>query len=164
MTIGPAIEDRHLGPLISRASCSARCACSRPPASTGAEVRGGEHRGGLYLAPALVTHVTPEMELFREEVFGPVLTASAFDSDRDAIALANATPYGLVAGVWTRDLSRAHRVAAGIRAGQIFVNSYGVGGGVELPFGGMKRSGIGRGKGIEALLAYSQVKNVCIAL
>ena len=84
--------------------------------------------------------------------------------DRDAIALANATPYGLVAGVWTSDLSRAHRVAAGIRAGQIFVNTYGVGGGVELPFGGMKRSGIGRGKGIEALLAYSQVKNVCIAL
>ena len=78
---------------------------------------------GLYLAPALVTDVTPEMELFGEEVFGPVLTASAFDSDRDAIALANATPYGLVAGVWTRDLSRAHRVAAGIRAGQIFVNT-----------------------------------------
>ena len=80
------------------------------------------------------------------------------------IALANATPYGLVAGVWTRDLSRAHRVAAGIRAGQVFVNTYGVGGGVELPFGGMKRSGYGRGKGIDALLAYSQVKNICIAL
>jgi aldehyde dehydrogenase (NAD+)/betaine-aldehyde dehydrogenase len=69
-----------------------------------------------------------------------------------------------VAGVWTRDLSRAHRLAGAIKAGQIFVNGYGVGGGVELPFGGMKRSGIGRGKGIEALLAYSQVKNVFIAL
>jgi aldehyde dehydrogenase (NAD+)/betaine-aldehyde dehydrogenase len=69
-----------------------------------------------------------------------------------------------VAGVWTRDLSRAHRVAGAIRAGQIFVNTYGVGGGVELPFGGMKRSGYGRGKGVEALLAYSQLKNVCVAL
>ena len=152
-------------PADLRAPAAARDAhARRRPRGRAPRIRGGEHRGGLYLAPALVTDVTPEMELFGEEVFGPVLTASAFDSDRDAIALANATPYGLVAGVWTRDLSRAHRVAAGIRAGQVFVNRYGVGGGVELPFGGMKRSGIGRGKGIEALLAYSQVKNVCIAL
>ena len=164
VTIGPGIEDRQLGPLISPPQLQRATRMLDAAREQGAGVRGGEHRGGLYLAPALVTHVTPAMELFGEEVFGPVLTASAFDSDRDGIALANATPYGLVAGVWTRDLSRAHRVAAGIRAGQIFVNSYGVGGGVELPFGGMKRSGIGRGKGIEALLAYSQVKNVCIAL
>jgi aldehyde dehydrogenase (NAD+)/betaine-aldehyde dehydrogenase len=125
---------------------------------------GGEHTTGLYLQPTLVINVQAEMEIFQEEVFGPVLTAMPFAGDREAITLANATPYGLVAGVWTRDLSRAHRIAAGIRAGQIFVNGYGVGGGVELPFGGMKRSGHGRGKGIDALLAYSQVKNVCIAL
>ena len=104
------------------------------------------------------------MDIVQEEVFGPVLTALSFDDDRDAVALANFSQYGLVAGVWTRDLSRAHRVAHAIHAGQVFVNTYGVGGGVELPFGGMKRSGYGRGKGIEALLAYSQVKNVCIAL
>jgi aldehyde dehydrogenase (NAD+)/betaine-aldehyde dehydrogenase len=164
VTVGPGIEDKQLGPLISDRQLQRALHMLEDARAHGAEVSGGEHRGGLYLAPALVTNVTPEMELFGEEVFGPVLTASAFDSDRDAIALANATPYGLVAGVWTSDLSRAHRVAAGIRAGQIFVNRYGVGGGVELPFGGMKRSGIGRGKGIEALLAYSQVKNVCIAL
>ena len=164
VTIGPGIEDRQLGPLISQPQLQRATRMLDDARRQGAGIRGGEHRGGLYLAPALVTEVTPEMELFGEEVFGPVLTASAFDSDRDGIALANATPYGLVAGVWTRDLSRAHRVAAGIRAGQVFVNHFGVGGGVELPFGGMKRSGIGRGKGIEALLAYSQVKNVCIAL
>ena len=117
---------------------------------------------GLYLQPTLVTDVRPEMDIFQEEVFGPVLTALPFDDDRDAVALANFSQYGLVAGVWTRDLSRAHRVAHAIHAGQVFVNTYGVGGGVELPFGGMKRSGYGRGKGIEALLAYSQVKNVCI--
>jgi aldehyde dehydrogenase (NAD+) len=164
VTVGPGIEDKQLGPLISDRQLQRALHMLDDARAHGAEVLGGEHRGGLYLAPALVTNVTPEMELFGEEVFGPVLTASAFDSDHDAIALANATPYGLVAGVWTSDLSRAHRVAAGIRAGQIFVNRYGVGGGVELPFGGMKRSGIGRGKGIEALLAYSQVKNVCIAI
>ena len=78
--------------------------------------------------------------------------------------LANATAYGLVAGVWTNDLARAHRVAAGVRAGQVFVNGFGVGGGVELPFGGFGRSGYGRGKGIDALLAYSQTKNVWVAL
>jgi aldehyde dehydrogenase (NAD+) len=125
---------------------------------------GGEHAGGLFLPPTLVTDVRPEWEIFQEEVFGPVLCAAPFADDREAVALANATAYGLVAGVWTRDLARAHRVAAGIRAGQVFVNSYGVGGGAELPFGGMKRSGYGRGKGVEALLAYSQLKNVCIAL
>jgi aldehyde dehydrogenase (NAD+) len=164
ITIAPGIEDKDLGPLISDRQLQRALRLLDAAREHGAEVRGGEHRGGLYLAPALVMNVTPEMEIVREEVFGPVLTASAFTDDRDAIAQANATPYGLVAGVWTRDLSRAHRVAAGIRAGQIFVNRYGVGGGVELPFGGMKRSGIGRGKGIEALLAYSQVKNVFVAL
>ena len=125
---------------------------------------GGEHTGGLFLEPTLVTDVRPEWEIFQEEVFGPVLVALPFADEREAVALANATAYGLVSGVWTRDLTRAHRAAGAIRAGQIFVNGYGVGGGVELPFGGMGRSGYGRGKGIEALLAYSQIKNVCVAL
>ncbi|WP_037500889.1 aldehyde dehydrogenase family protein [Solirubrobacter soli] len=164
VTIAPGIEDKDLGPLISERQLNRALSLLDAAREQGADVRGGEHRGGLFLTPALVTSVTPDMEIVQEEVFGPVLTASAFDDDRDAIAQANATPYGLVAGVWTRDLSRAHRVAAGIKAGQVFVNRYGVGGGVELPFGGMKRSGIGRGKGIEALLAYSQIKNVCIGL
>jgi len=97
-------------------------------------------------------------------VFGPVLVAAAFDDDEEAVALANRSEFGLVAGVWTRDLSRAHRVAARLRVGQVFVNSYGVGGGVELPFGGVGRSGYGRGKGLQALHTYTQVKNVCVAL
>jgi aldehyde dehydrogenase (NAD+) len=164
VTIGPGAEDKDLGPLISERQLERATRMLAAAREAGAEIRGGEHQGGLFLTPALVTNVGPELEIFQEEVFGPVLTASAFEDDREAIALANATPYGLVAGVWTRDLTRAHRVAAGIRAGQIFVNRYGVGGGVELPFGGMKRSGIGRAKGIEALLAYSQLKNVCVAL
>jgi aldehyde dehydrogenase (NAD+)/betaine-aldehyde dehydrogenase len=165
VTIGPGNEDKDLGPLISERQLERATSMLATAKTQGATIAtGGEHTTGLYLQPTLVTDVQPEMEIFQEEVFGPVLTAMPFNDDRDAIKLANATPYGLVAGVWTRDLSRAHKVAAGIRAGQIFVNTYGVGGGVELPFGGMKRSGHGRGKGIDALLAYSQVKNVCIAI
>jgi aldehyde dehydrogenase (NAD+)/betaine-aldehyde dehydrogenase len=164
VTIGPGIEDPDLGPLIAPRQLERATRMLAEAERQGATIQGGEHTHGLYLKPTLVTGVRPEMDIFQEEVFGPVLTALAFDDDGDAIALANGTAYGLVAGVWTTDLSRAHRVAHGIRAGQVFVNTYGVGGGVELPFGGMKRSGYGRGKGLEALLAYSQVKNVCIAL
>jgi aldehyde dehydrogenase (NAD+)/betaine-aldehyde dehydrogenase len=165
VSVGPGIEDPQLGPLISERQLERALGMLAVAREAGATIAtGGEHTGGLFLQPTLVTDVRPEWEIFQEEVFGPVLCALPFDGDREAVALANATPYGLVAGVWTRDLARAHRVAAGIRAGQVFVNGYGVGGGVELPFGGMGRSGYGRGKGIEALLAYSQVKNVCIAL
>jgi aldehyde dehydrogenase (NAD+)/betaine-aldehyde dehydrogenase len=165
LTIGPGIEDPDLGPLISQRqldNAERMLATAREQGAT--IVTGGEHLQGLFLQPTLVTNVSPESELFREEVFGPVLCAVPFAGEREAIQLANATAYGLVAGVWTRDLGRAHRVAAGIQAGQVFVNTYGVGGGAELPFGGMKRSGYGRGKGIEALHAYSQLKNVCVAL
>jgi aldehyde dehydrogenase (NAD+) len=93
-----------------------------------------------------------------------VLSVTAFDDDDEAIRLANATPYGLVSAIWTADVGRAHRVAASVQAGQIYVNGYGVAGGVEIPFGGMKRSGYGRGKGMEAMLSYTQVKNVCVVL
>jgi aldehyde dehydrogenase (NAD+) len=164
LTIGPGIEDPDLGPLISERqleNAKRMLAAARADGATIAT--GGEPLEGLFLQPTLVTHVRPDSELFREEVFGPVLCAVPFADEREAVELANATAYGLVAGVWTRDLARAHRVAACIQAGQVFVNTYGVGGGIELPFGGMKGSGYGRGKGIEALLAYSQLKNVCVA-
>jgi aldehyde dehydrogenase (NAD+)/betaine-aldehyde dehydrogenase len=165
VTVGPGIEDPQLGPLISERQLERALGMLADARTAGATVvTGGEHTGGLFLQPTLVTGVRPEWEIFQEEVFGPVLCALPFAGEREAVALANATAYGLVAGVWTRDLARAHRVAAAVRAGQVFVNGYGVGGGVELPFGGVGRSGHGRGKGIEALLAYSQVKNVCVKL
>jgi aldehyde dehydrogenase (NAD+) len=109
------------------------------------------------LAPVRNDH-----RLAQEEIFGPVQVVIAFDDEADAIAQANDTPFGLVAGVWTRDGSRALRVARRLKCGQVFVNNYGAGGGVELPFGGVKQSGHGREKGFEALYGFSALKTIAI--
>lgn len=118
--------------------------------------------GGYYVAPTLFGDVPRDNALANEEVFGPVLALMPFDDEADAIALANGTPYGLVAGVWTRDARRSIRVARAMRCGQVFVNGYGAGGGVELPFGGVKRSGHGREKGFEALYEFCAAKTIVI--
>ena len=110
----------------------------------------------------MVGDVPPDHEMAQEEVFGPVVACIRFEDEADALRIANATRYGLVAGVWTRDGSRALRLARAVRAGQVFVNNYGAGGGVELPFGGMKGSGFGREKGFEALYGFSTTKTVAI--
>jgi aldehyde dehydrogenase (NAD+) len=95
-------------------------------------------------------------------VFGPVLAALPFADEDEALTLANGTPYGLVAGVWTRDGGRQMRIARRVRSGQVFINNYGAGGGVELPFGGVKHSGHGREKGFEALYGFTVLKTVAI--
>jgi len=116
--------------------------------------------GGHYVAPALFGDVDPAAAIATDEVFGPVLAIMPFTDEADAIRLANATEFGLVAGIWTRDGGRQHRVAKAVRAGQVWINSYGAGGGVELPFGGFKKSGHGREKGIEALYDMSATKTI----
>ena len=119
-------------------------------------------RNGCYVAPTLLAPVRNDHRLAQEEIFGPVQVVISFDDEADAIAQANGTAFGLVAGVWTRDGSRALRVARALKCGQVFVNNYGAGGGVELPFGGMKGSGFGREKGFEALFGFSALKTVAI--
>lgn len=118
---------------------------------------------GAFLEPTILTDVTPDMTIANEEVFGPVLSVLKFSSDEEAINIANGTPYGLVGGVFTRDLDRATTAARKLRAGQVFVNEW-YAGGVETPFGGYGKSGYGREKGREALWNYVQTKNVAIKL
>ena len=118
--------------------------------------------GGFYVTPTLFGDVPRDNALANEEVFGPVLSLMPFEDEADAIALANGTPYGLVAGVWTRDAKRSIRVARAMRCGQVFVNGYGAGGGIELPFGGVKKSGHGREKGFEALYEFCASKTIVI--
>ena len=118
--------------------------------------------GGFYFEPTLLDRVGPDMRVSREEIFGPVLAITTFDEVEEAAELANRSQYGLVAGVWTKDINKALALASRIKVGQVYVNTYGAGGGVELPFGGYKKSGYGREKGLEALASYTQVKNVCV--
>ena len=101
-----------------------------------------------------------EHRLAQEEIFGPVQVLIPFDGEAQALQIANGTAYGLAAGVWSRDGSRALRMARRLRCGQVFINNYGAGGGIELPFGGVKHSGHGRAKGFEALYGFSTLKTI----
>jgi aldehyde dehydrogenase (NAD+)/betaine-aldehyde dehydrogenase len=165
-TIGPGLADKDLGPLVSlKQQDRVR---TMVDAAEGEIIVGGGIPSGLgegaFFEPTLIAGVDPMSKIAQEEVFGPVLVAMPFETEEDAVALANCTEYGLMSAVWTRDLSRAHRLSSDIRAGQIYVNAYGAGGGVELPFGGFKKSGYGREKGYEALDAYTETKTVIIKL
>jgi aldehyde dehydrogenase (NAD+) len=168
LTAGPALADRDCGPLI-RASQLARVrdlldGAKRDGIAIVARGRIAEDApaSGFYVAPTLLRDVPAGARLACDEVFGPVLAAMPFDDEAHAIALANATDYGLVAGVWTRDGGRQLRMARAVQSGQVFVNNYGAGGGVELPFGGLKHSGHGREKGFEALYAFTTLKTVVL--
>ncbi|WP_424993244.1 aldehyde dehydrogenase family protein [Oceaniradius stylonematis] len=166
LTAEPHWADGDLGPLINakQAERVTRFVANAKAAGTDVLAEGSiaadAPKGGHYQAPVLFGAVEPDSALAREEVFGPVLSLFVFDGEEEAVRLANGTDYGLVAGVWTKDGGRQHRMAKRVRAGQVFVNGYGAGGGIELPFGGFKRSGHGREKGFEALRDMSATKTV----
>jgi aldehyde dehydrogenase (NAD+)/betaine-aldehyde dehydrogenase len=168
--IGLAVEDPDLGPLVSERQLETVLAAIKDDVAAGRAIAGGyvpRDAGlerGYFVRPTVIDNVDPRSPIAQDEIFGPVLAITPFDDDGDAVRLANDSEFGLAAGVWTNDLRRAHTLARDIAAGQVFVNTYGVGGAVEIPFGGYKKSGIGREKGIAGFLEYTQIKNVCIAL
>jgi aldehyde dehydrogenase (NAD+) len=124
------------------------------------QLSAGLPTGGYYVTPTLLGNVPPSHPVARDEIFGPVLAAMTFESEEEAIALANGTDYGLMAAVWSENGSRQQRVAKAIKSGQVYINAFGAGGGVELPFGGVKRSGHGREKGFLALEEMSVTKTL----
>ncbi|WP_310621487.1 aldehyde dehydrogenase family protein [Flexibacterium corallicola] len=165
---GPHEQDLDFGPLINASQArrvAAYCAQAEkdgvPLLAEGTLVPDIPPEG-YYRTARLYGPVPAHHPLAQEEVFGPVLAMIPFKDEQEAIEIANATAFGLVAGVWTRDLARSMRVVRAVECGQVFVNAYGAGGGVELPFGGVKKSGHGREKGFEALKEFSSIKTVVI--
>lgn len=170
LSVGPGIEraeaGANMGAMVSEAQRDRAAAMVAEAEAQGARVATGGRAmniPGAFLEPTVLSEVTPEMTIAQDEVFGPVLSVMKFRDEADAIHISNGTPYGLVGGVFTRDLDRATRAARQIRAGQVFVNQW-FAGGVETPFGGYGKSGYGREKGREALMNYVQTKNVAIKL
>jgi len=170
LSVGPGIERKeggmNMGAMVSESQRDRAAEMVAAAEREGAKTATGGRRKnlpGFFLDPTVMTDVEPHMTIAREEVFGPVLSVLKFSDEEEAIKIANGTPYGLVGGVFTRDLDRATRAARKMRAGQIFVNEW-YAGGVETPFGGYGKSGYGREKGREALWNYVQTKNVAIKL
>ena len=164
--MGHGLDNADLTPLISadqlervEAMCHAGVDAGATALTGGARI----DRPGHFMQPTVFTDVRPDMGIARDEIFGPAISLLRFRDTDEAIATANGTDYGLVAGVFTRDLDRALHTVQRLEAGQVFVNEW-FAGGVETPFGGMRRSGYGREKGLEALDNYLQTKNVAVRL
>jgi aldehyde dehydrogenase (NAD+) len=168
LTVGPAKDDFRLGPLVSARQKEIVDGFLQQAKQDGLKMAAqgtlADHLpdGGNYVRPTLLADVPADHPIARDEVFGPVQVIIGFDDEAEAVRIANGTDFGLVAGVWTRDGSRQMRLAKELQAGQVFINNYGAGGGVELPFGGVKKSGHGREKGFEALYGFSVTKTVAV--
>jgi aldehyde dehydrogenase (NAD+) len=166
--LGPGLESPDMGPLVSAEQYERVLAYIDIGRAEGAQlVTGGGRpdylKRGYFVSPTIMDGVEADSRVAQEEIFGPVLAVLTFHDEEEALALANRTRYGLVAGIFTNDINRALRLATGIQAGQIYVNEY-FAGGEETPFGGFKQSGFGREKGWAALYNYTQLKNVAIRI
>jgi len=164
----PLDPETQMGPLISKAQHDRVTGYIEAGRAEGATLHHGGgvpalqgFEGGFFIEPTIFTDVTDDMRIAREEIFGPVMTVLKFDGEEEAVARANDTEFGLSAGVFTRDLARAHRVIAELQAGTCWINNYNVTP-VEIPFGGFKQSGIGRENSLAALDHYSQLKSVYV--
>jgi len=164
--VGTPEMDLDCGPVVNRSQYERvnrmvdTAKHAGTPVLAEGQLASGLPGGGYYVKPMLFGDVPRQSELAQHEVFGPVLGAFPFEDEADAIALANGTDYGLLAAVWSENGGRQQRVAKAVRCGQVFINCYGAGGGVELPFGGTGKSGFGREKGMEALYGFSVLKTV----
>lgn len=163
LSIGPGIENHFLTPVISATQLRRVEDLVQSGLEEGARAATGggrvPGRKGWFMQPTLLTDVRPDMRVMQAEIFGPVLSICPFDTIEDAIRIANGTQYGLCAGVYTKDLDRAHWIAARLQAGQVYINQW-FAGGIETPFGGVRQSGYGREKGQEAVNSYIRTKNV----
>ncbi len=158
--------ETQMGPLVSDEQLRRVTGYLKSGKDDGAEARSGGGRWGdrgYFVEPTVLTNTSPDMSVVREEIFGPVVVAAPFETIDDIAKVANDTPYGLGAGIWTKDISKAHALAKKIRAGTVWINCYNIFD-AALPFGGYKQSGWGREMGHEALEAYTEVKAVCAQL
>ncbi|MEM5500410.1 aldehyde dehydrogenase family protein [Ahrensia kielensis] len=166
LSIGHGLENPEHTPVISAKQLEGIEMMISTARQAGARiVAGGTRidRSGHFMAPTILADVDPNARIAQEEIFGPVACFTPFDTKAEAIAMANGTEFGLVAGVFTADLARAHHVAGKLRSGQVFVNEW-FAGGIATPFGGIGKSGFGREKGLEALYNYVRTKNIAISL
>ncbi|HVR40740.1 MAG TPA: aldehyde dehydrogenase [Thermoanaerobaculia bacterium] len=162
----PSDESTDVGALISEAHLAKVTGYIELAKQEGGTIVTGGHRvdrAGFFIEPTVITGLSTDCRVVQEEIFGPVVTITPFDSEADAIAFANSTRYGLSATLWTRDLQRAHRVAAAIDSGTVWINCWLLRD-LRVPFGGMKESGVGREGGFESLRFFTEAKNVCVKL